>query len=1279
MTGPVRYWMVLAPESTLWLKGKRQNYIVQYLCFTSINTTRQSSNFKRIDIVVSSHMVLTPIRRCVFSITDITVIIQKFYSKLYIAKTYDGTQISLLPQKKGISSGRSRRIKLLSSTRKSIGIITKTEDESGCKPNEIKAYLKNHALNSIIRQDFPQYDKYTFIQKINQAISNVSNFTSDFQFLITKYPNQKWQDKIRECHEKISLYKENIEATLLAVFKRFRYMRPPISELLLMDKVYDLLQHTHVVIFHLGMNKTHLGYCSTSTRDVQSSILRIIEASYITYDKNKSNALSWGYDSVDDNEEDTVQIDVSREKLYQLFEKGKNSWDQDDIFTLTAVSDFIRLFVEKLIKDSEEIKDSGALHYILVVPSEWEEEIREVLIRPIFVQANLISKDDHQDRLLFCSDIESLCYFLSNPENGYFTKMTRNTILGRIVAVEENQVSIKLDLILIGNPLFDFSGSVTRPKIMNSNAVSLTSDDVKNGIREFIKIKFSFDAQERTILKIMKELGNRTFTYNMQDKEEASYLMKPFVTDRNIYKQDKHQKELIKSIRPFDICAEISKHLSNNLEQLLPNNLVKEYSLLKFTDEYTSEIELDEGLLQWSRFMFEYNRISVSSSYIVPKSPSNKYIGNQDIMYGACRYSISAIQNSNINSKPRILSTEDSAISSSVFLNSKPDAIMNIDILLDSTVLSFSLLDENGLIKEIWDHDYFVPDISISLRSLGSFFTFSEVITLNVKNSFITFVEDYLIDESKISSGELNKDMLIEIENILNVESHNKDIMVPIQQQIYIKAFILIYMTYINVIVSRKTPKIAGGNENIKTGYAITIEKALLQRLLVTEDELRDMIYTSNLVQENDSYKKLRITTQGEGLLPVIQQSFKLQFPLKSFFVVAQLHEDYVQLTLNQVVTESGSDHEVQETIVIQEEIIPIPNIYDSLCFNMWSNITEDSSLIQLCDTHKGYNNNELLDMFSLENQAEFTNNLKEYISKEILNKNLTTQKADKITVYLSNSCNCRVCLTVNDITEISFRPVLQDIISLVFTSLINKQLFGNYRNIQYVFHLICFNYNPQFQHILMRILDDEVDYFLYEQRIDMAYYTIPKLSNRLIQPILQQEPCSYKGFKAGVLRQVYSENFGFGFENSSDDPPVVLKSNREDTNTILIDDKKVFPLFKKGDKMNESQLNQVFYLNMIQKEEYVIPSLHFFKLKPVASLRSGEPIGLEHTTEKFGKSLYVNNINTFKTSQDAPYMISIVYHAYSSSLCFEFKAVGDEIDAVRITVMAEPMTLCRF
>ncbi|KAI8047151.1 hypothetical protein BDF21DRAFT_405172 [Thamnidium elegans] len=370
---------------------------------------------------------------------------------------------------------------------------------------------------------------------------------------------------------------------------------------------------------------------------------------------------------------------------------------------------------------------------------------------------------------------QSAYYYLSDPKNENFTETTRNTILGRIVAVEENQVLIKLDLMLIGNPLFDFSDSVTRLKIMNSNAILLTSDDVKDGIREFIKIKFSFDAQESTILNIMKELGNRTFTDMV----------------------NKHQEELIRSIRPFDICAEISKHLPNNLEQLLPNTLY---------------------------------------------------------LRGTFRYSISTIKNSNIYGKPRILSIEHSAISSSIFLNSKPDAIMNIDIMLDSTVLSFSLLDENGLVKEIWNHDYFVPDIGISLRSLDRSLLFKS----NIKCQKIVYRFVKLLEKKGLLK-----------------------------------------------FIALKMPKIAGGASS---------EITLSLRTSKRYEYMQAIWYKKMAVIKNSEL------LHKERLLPVIQQSFKLQFPLKSFFVVAQLHKDYVQLTLNQVVTESGSDHEDQETIVIKKK-----------------------------------------------------------------------------------------------------------------------------------------------------------------------------------------------------------------------------------------------------------------------------------------------------------------------------------------------------------------------
>lgn len=76
--------------------------------------------------------------------------------------------------------------------------------------------------------------------------------------------------------------------------------------------------------------------------------------------------------------------------------------------------------------------------------------------------------------------------------------------------------------------------------------------------------------------------------------------------------------------------------------------------------------------------MLEYNRISFGSNYITPKHlESTEFIYSQ-LLEGAVRYMFDAFQNSDVYSKPRILSTEHSATSSSIFLKSKTDAIMSI-------------------------------------------------------------------------------------------------------------------------------------------------------------------------------------------------------------------------------------------------------------------------------------------------------------------------------------------------------------------------------------------------------------------------------------------------------------------------------------------------------------------------------------------------------------------------------------------------------------------------
>lgn len=245
---------------------------------------------------------------------------------------------------------------------------------------------------------------------------------------------------------------------------------------------------------------------------------------------------------------------------------------------------------------------------------------------------------------------------------------------------------------------------------------------------------------------------------------------------------------------------------------------------------------------------------------------------------------------------------------------------------------------------------------------------------------FITFVKTcftsdttYFIGSAGAKGGGLNKDIIMEIEAILYGEKDKEESLVSTQQHTYIKVFVQIYMAYISKVVSSKLSSIGESNVDMKIGYAVTIENILLQRLFVTEDNLRNIIYASRILSRDDSYKKLRIITRGERLLPVIQHRPKLQFLIRSYFMLAQLHKDYVQLVLNQVVTEE----EDQEAIVIQDETIPIPNIYDSLFLNMWDSIIEDSSLIQLRDTHNKKDRVELQEIFSLEN--------KKY-SKKVLN-----------------------------------------------------------------------------------------------------------------------------------------------------------------------------------------------------------------------------------------------------------------------------------------------------
>lgn len=237
--------------------------------------------------------------------------------------------------------------------------------------------------------------------------------------------------------------------------------------------------------------------------------------------------------------------------------------------------------------------------------------------------------------------------------------------------------------------------------------------------------------------------------------------------------------------------------------------------------------------------------------------------------------------------------------------------------------------------------------------------------------AFLRTYKDY-IKESILKKGGPDQKSLPFFEGIL----------VSIKQRKYIEAFMSMYMVYLKEILSRKLP-VHLKYEGMKIGYAVSIEKMILDNVIGTKKDFENIIFASGLVHKDDESKKLRIITQGEELLPFIQQSLKLEFSLKSYFILAQLHEDYVQLTLYQVVAES-SPEEQMEAIIFHDEIFYTQNIYDDLCSNMWNNVNQNNQLIEPCKEHLTCDDSVTLELLSLKTKNEFMKNLRCYISNNV-------------------------------------------------------------------------------------------------------------------------------------------------------------------------------------------------------------------------------------------------------------------------------------------------------
>jgi hypothetical protein len=132
-------------------------------------------------------------------------------------------------------------------------------------------------------------------------------------------------------------------------------------------------------------------------------------------------------------------------------------------------------------------------------------------------------------------------------------------------------------------------------------------------------------------------------------------------------------------------------------------------------------------------------------------------------------------------------------------------------------------------------------------------------------------------------------------------------------------------------------------------GYLLIVEKKVLDEVMGGKEELEDLMVTSGILGKGDNSPQMQIVTQGEGLLSILQENHNINLPLKTYYVQAHLYDNYIQLTLHQVVKiASSNDEEGASTIIVQDRMIPVEDIYDSLCKCMLENIESDDVDISL-------------------------------------------------------------------------------------------------------------------------------------------------------------------------------------------------------------------------------------------------------------------------------------------------------------------------------------------
>ncbi|KAG2209182.1 hypothetical protein INT47_005474 [Mucor saturninus] len=875
-----------------------------------------------------------------------------------------------------------------------------------------------------------------------------------------------------------------------------------------MGDYYDYSQHSYCITFGFDQERVYVDcFYSDYKEESTGYFMQSLEAS-ILY--NVSSGEFWFKDDDAKLRKESKDIYYQKNvftKLYDIYLKKKeNSFYQYDMHDDIVIG-AIGYFVQKQVNYYQLHKMGGANtsscllpHFALFLPTSWDDEIREELLRPVFIQNKILTEKDHKQRLLFFTQLETNFRYLQSKADKENERMNTEIKNGKqyiMYGLKFNDDSLALTSSRNGYESDDiheyqpFKQLHINPKQCDLNAdektriQSITMKDIHQDL---------FHSLEKTFLN---QIGELVATHGAKIRTGIITLLN--IDERLIKRFD------------FKYSSYVAWMVFNWLKRFLNAATSENQCLTTFGKGLHPSFKLFwTTILKGNRILIK-DTIQLSTKNIPPSVISANRIG--------------------CFSGPSI----------SMFDHSKPNYIINIgnphrSLSENSVKYAYSATGTNECVEKCINYS------ECDMHAINSFFVQPNMYLkalLRVTDRLKLFMDknfnEFLDDKLDLFSSKSVKVICLRIKTYLpqladffskkSKEQLKPQNLVVLQQNKYKQLFLLMYFAYLDKTVTEQATQCFGnGWTKHNVGTTLSVEKRVLDEIIGSRKTLQKILVGSGMLQKDEKNKKTVIITQGEGLLPAIQEHIGLNLALKSHYVLAQLSTDYIQISLHQVVKIS-SPKESAAAVVIQDEIIQIEDVCDALSRHVWRCI-ESGNQIEYCSLHNKTGSHKT---FSPRNYSNVLMLLKQHTIKTLSSNFKISSMDDKTKIMLGEECGCSIHVTARNIIEMGVKSVLQKMTTKIAASLTNINLFGKYE-VNFVFimgDIFNLERNPIMYTIYGQLLQEAYNESIAMKGKDASGFIIQKDIFQLLQPIMAKKPFMYDSFTIGSLYLTARETYG--------------------------------------------------------------------------------------------------------------------------------------------------------